>query len=325
MRRKIPWFYIIVGLVAGLLTEYIGYRLYVAEKLLIPLSILAILLGLMLEYRRITKSWKTVFETTLIAYLMSLLAFAKGKNEGNYDFEHHITLWPYYFYFIFIILVLVRYAEKITPKLTEGITLLQSVALIYWVWDFGFIEHSNIYIKVLMGISLLFPLFSFFHAFSYRPLSKKSRLLLSVLSSLIMLIFAAENIYHVHQIGLIENAPDLLQKIYIGAQYFLLGVSSIYIAENLTMLVEFLPGKGSFFNQKYFEELDLLQRKHVKRYSEEQVRKFHAFLLILFTSAIFGLNHYYQFVSRNFIIWVVFATFPIFIYFYERLTTKKVL
>jgi hypothetical protein len=41
-------------------------------------------------------------------------------------------------FFIFI-------KEKVIPKLTEGITLIQSMSIIYWIIDFGVFETQNIF------------------------------------------------------------------------------------------------------------------------------------------------------------------------------------
>ena len=65
------------------------------------------------------------------------------------------------------------------------------------------------------------------------------------------MLFAVDNIFRVYQNEQIENA-EISHGLYIGLQYFLLGVSSIYIVQNFLMLFGFFPGKGTFFNDGIF-------------------------------------------------------------------------
>jgi hypothetical protein len=201
--------------------------------------------------------------------------------------------------------------EKIIAKLTEGITLMQSIAVIYWVIDLGFMNSTYMVVKILMLIALCLALFSIYNAFSYQTLSRTSRLVLSIWSSIIMVLFAADNIYKVYQNQQIEVTQGIIQAFYIALQFFLLGVSGIYIVQNAFMLIEFLPGKYRFFNEQYFKDLEDLKRQHISRYLTQQVTRINSFLCVLITGTIFGLNYYYKLLPRNIIIWIVFVLFPI--------------
>jgi hypothetical protein len=222
---------------------------------LIPISILALIAGVLFEGKRVAEKWSSLFSITLVSLIVSMLAFLPGKREHHYQFEDHVALWPYWFIAVFSIALVISHYEKVKPRLTEGITLLQSVAVVYWVIDYGFFNTGGYFIKTLMGIGLLFSLYSAFHAFTYTQLTKSGRLTLSIWSSLIMLLFAIDNIYRVYQNEQIENAVDISQGAYIALQFFLLGVSAIYIVENFLMLMRFMPGDGSFFNAEYFSRL----------------------------------------------------------------------
>lgn len=314
---------IVIGLLILCLTIYVGFRLYNSDRRLIPISVLALIAGVLFESKRLAEKWLPVLLTALGSFIFSFLAFLPGKREHTYNFENHIEMWPYTFIFIFIIISIIVHKDKVIPKLTEGITLLQSIAVIYWVIDYGFINTNSLFLKSLMVVGLLFSLYSIFHAFTHAILSRTSRLTLSIWSSIIMLLFASDNISRVYQNDQIENTADLTHGLYIGLQYFLLGISAIYIVQNFIMLTSFLPGKGTFFNAQYYRDLKELKSDHIKRYSDIQVNILHSFFCVLLTGTIFFLNYHYQLLPRHIIIWTVFVIFPFILIIFDYATRKK--
>ena len=213
--------------------------------------------------------------------------------------------------------------EKIIPKLTEGITLMQSISIIYWIIDFGLFETQNIFVLILLSIAMLFSLFSIFHAFTNFELTRTNRLTLSIWSTIIYVIFAVENILLVFENNQIENVNGITNVIYIALQYFLLGASGVYIVQSYLMLLGFLPGKGSFFNSLYYKELKELKSDHIKRYSAEQINISHSFLCVLFLGLVFYANFVFNIVPKNIAIWIVFVSFPIILNLYEHIKNKK--
>ncbi|WPO79959.1 hypothetical protein [Flavobacterium sp. KACC 22761] len=213
--------------------------------------------------------------------------------------------------------------DKIIPKLTEGITLLQSLAVFYWIWDFSYLKNHFLLLFFIIGFIAPFWAFSVFHAFSKRELTKKSRLILSIWSIFIFLLFSIENIIRTFQNQQIENTGNLFESLYIGLQYFLLGVSSVYIVQNYCMLIAFLPSKGSFFNKKYYAEIKEAKAEHINRFSTEQIKISNALFCLIFASTFFYLNHFYKAVPKNIAIWLVFVTFPILLNFYKSLKQRN--
>lgn len=313
-----------LGIVSILLLLFISYRIYVSERTLIPISIFALIVGAIFQTKLLIKNWAIVLFATLISLIFSLLVFLPNKREYEYDFEDHIEIWPFAFLLIFLMLSVFFAKDKVTPKLTEGITLMQSIAIIYWIVDFGFLKTNNIFLIVLMTIGLILSIFSIFHAFTHAELNRTNRLILSIWSTIIYVVFALEYVFIVFQNLQIENAENLTSGMYIALQYFLLGVSGVYIVQNFLMLVGFLPGKNSFFNSLYYKELKELKSEHIKRYSIEQVNVFHSLFCILFTSGVFYINHEYKIVSRNIAIWVVFTSFPFVLIISEFLIRKTI-
>jgi hypothetical protein len=277
----------------------------------------------MLEYKSITKSWKTFMLTFLGAYLLSFIAFVPGENHNMDNLAGHMKFWPYAFCIIFITIAVVSYEKKIIPKLSEGITMLQSVALIYWVTDLNFIGSQYNAIRVFMVIGLIFSIYSLYNAFSYRILTNNSRFVLSFWSSLIMMVFALDNLWSLFINNKIDNSDDLGIVIFNMFQYFVLGISSIYIVQNFSMVFGFLPEQGKLFKNEYLNNLAKFKKMHIERYSSRQVKKIYALIVLLFVSSLFGLNYYFDLLPRNFVIWIVFILYPLVLLVFELIRKKK--
>ncbi len=284
-------------------------RAYTSDRLLVPASLFALIAGMLLEYRRIAKKWTTVLWTALGAFAVSFVAFLPGKREHNYNIETHIQMWPYAFCAFFLLAAIAAHKEHVTVRLHEGMTLLQTLALTYWCIDAGALEVRtpfSISALVLLGGVCVYALL---HAFLPWSLSRRTRLWLSFWSSCIMLFLAGDNIRHVYGLGYVETTGDWTAIILIIGNYFLLGVSSIYMAQNAAMLFGFLPGKSEA-RKAYRKRIAELKDDHDKRYSDEQAPFGVALLCLVFAGAVFGLNMHWQVVRSNFAIWAVFLTFP---------------
>jgi hypothetical protein len=173
-----------------------------------------------------------------------------------------------------------------------------------------------------LSIGLILALFTIYTAFKKDPLSKNTRLLLSLWSSVIMLLFAIDNTYRVYTTQNIGHAGNFIGTLYTLINFFILGVSSIYIIQNIYMLIGFLPGRGEFFNDAYFKKIKELKAEHIERYSMEPVSARNSIICILFTGSIFALNYFYNFLPRNLLIWMQFICFPIVINVWDRITIR---
>jgi hypothetical protein len=308
-----------IGLILIPLTFYIFYRMRISHHRLIPISVIALLIGAVLENKRLSEKWKNVFYTVLASFILSFLAFIPGKHES---FETHILIWPYCFLFFFVIISIGFYEKKLIPRLTEGVTLVLSIAIIYWVIDHGFYNSKSFFFKLFMIIGLLFSIFSIFNAFTDIKLTKNTRLILSIWSSIIMILLSIDNIYHVYQDKQVEDAVFLIDKFLIGINYFLLGICSVYIVQNFMMIIEFFPGHSEFFNAAYYKRIKKLKKEHIDRYSDNQVNIFLSLTCFTIIGAFFILNYYMKFLSRNIAIWIVFFVFNNILYLYDFLKIK---
>lgn len=298
---------------------FICYRMYISERTLIPVSIFTLIIGVIFQTKRLTKDWKIIFTAGITSLIISFFSFLPGKTEYEYNFENHIEIWSFVFLIFFLCFITIFAKEKVIPKLTEGITLMQSMATIYWVADYGLWETQNLFLILLMIIGLFFSLFSIFHAFTHTELTRANRLALSIWSTIIYVAFAVEHIYNVFENEKIENSQSFISGCYIAIQYFLLGISGVYIVQSYIMLVGFIPAKGTLLNGQYRKDFKELKNEHIERYSIEQIDILHSLFCVIFSGGIFYLNYEYKIVPRNIAIWIVFFCFPFILYIYEYL------
>lgn len=292
-------------------TAYIVYRLHKSHDHLISISFFALFAGLIFECRRLANKWSDIFPIMFWSFVISFFAFLPGKKEYVYIFENHIRTWPYVFLLVFIFGYIIYFKEKVTFKLSEGFTLLQTIAVIYWFVDCDLVDMENKLWLPVMVSGLFCSLYAAFHVFTYTHLTHTHRLLLSLWSSIVMLLFAGENIYITFTLDQIENANKISHAIYVAFQYFLLGICSIYMVQNFFMLLQFLPGKHRFFNDAYFKDLAELKEEHIGRYSDQQVYILHSALVVVLAGADFYINYYYQLLPRHMAIWAVFFVYPV--------------
>ncbi len=283
--------------------------------------LLPLIAGVIFENRRLSSDWNTILLKILGSVFLSFIAFLPYKREDIYSFENHIREWPYWFISFFVLMSVIYHEKKIIPKLTEGITLLQSISIIYWIIDIGFLNDNNVFSITLMGIGLMFCLLSFLHAFTYMRLTKNWRLTLSIWSSLIMIIFAMDHIYRVLNFTLFIEY-QLLNEILNILQYFLLGVSLIYIFQNANMLMVYLPDRSGAYGKSQMIEIRKMNENHIKRYSLKQINIGDAFLVLIASSIIYYLNYEYKLMPRHTLIWSVFWIAP-FLVIGRKLVTKK--
>jgi len=315
--------FIWVSIILSPLIIYISYRIFTSDNRLIPISVIALISGVIIENKQLTQKWSAVFNVTLFAFVLSFYCFLPDRHESNYIFDNHIQTWPYTFLFLFIIFTIVFNKDKLIPDISEGITLLMSVAIIYWIIDHGFFDNSSNLLKIILITGFLFAGFSIINAFIDIPLTKGLRLFLSLWSSIIMALLAIDNIYSIYSQGQIEDSPLLMDKLVIGLQYFLLGISSIFIAQNIIMIIGFLPSRGRFFNDEYFKDLKTLTNDHINRYSDKQSNFFLSLFSIIITGTFFALNYHFNFLPGNTAIWIVFFLLNKLVYIYN--TKEKVL
>jgi hypothetical protein len=310
---------VVLGVVGLALTIYIGYRTSISDRKLFSVSLLALFAGLLFESFRVSDKWKNVIYIFVGAYFCSLLTFLPGKHETSYNFENHIETWPFYFILFFTFAFALINRDKVTAKLSEGITLLLSLSLIYWTIDYGFTNFQIWFAITILAIVLILSAFSILNALTNIQLSKTTRLTLSVWSTIIMLAFAIDNIISVINNQDIESSKYLSQALYVGLQYFFLGISAVYVMQNCLLLAAFLPSKNVDYKYTLKENI----KDHIDRYSDKQVFIGYSLFCILYAGSIFWLNYTYQVLPRNTMIWFVFLTFPLILQLIDFINGRK--
>lgn len=309
--------FVTVTIIAVVFTVFIGYRIAVSPQKLFTVGMLALFGGLLFESIRVSENPKFILPIFIGAYVFSLLIFLPDKNDFPYNLEGRLKVWPYYFMAIYAFGFIVFNQEKVTQKLTEGITLLLSVSLIYWLIDLGIGRFRTTFGYILMGIVFVFSAFSILNALSKMKLTRTNRLILSIWSSIIILIFTIDNLIGVFDAGKTAS-PLLSERLYLSLQYFFLGISAIYILQNYFMIAMFLPGKNSNYKEDFREAVS----EHINRYSDRQVLVGHSLFCIVYTAVIYGLNYKFEILPRHTTIWLVIFSFPILIGLYEGISSK---
>lgn len=280
----------------------------------LTLSYLAFFLGSVLEFKRISQDWGKVFKCLSISVPVSLLVFLFHSKNQPYSFQGNLDLWPIFFSFIFIGSATLMYAKELTVKLGEGTTMLHSLVILYYFIERGYYLPSIIVCLVPTG-------FSVYHALSYRELTHRSRLLLSLWSSAVMIFFAGVYMISVFQTPGIEKsiAENMFAEATLSAfRYFFMGASGIYIFHNVLMLLPYLPGRTELFLPEYRERLRRLNETHIERYSHGQVeRKISLFILAL-VGALLSANFYTKLIAPVFLVWICFVLIPPVIGWFER-------
>lgn len=303
----------LLAFLAILFLIYILFRISISERKLFSLTFFPLLLGIIYENRRSLIDWFSIAIKALGALIFSFLAFLPEERELNYVFEKHFIIWPYTFLGLFVLFSLFFTFQKVVPKLNEGISLIQSISILYWLFDLEFFNFENGFLIILILIPIFISLYSLFHAFSNIPINIKSRLYLSVFSSIIMIIFSFKHIFRVITSFEVEEIT-ILNGLLILVQFFILGVASMYIIQNLSMLAVYLPDKYSFYDKAHMKAIRAMNKMHIDRYSDKQVTRFDSIFCIIFCLTMYVSNHKYQFVPRHTAIWIVFLTFPLFLY-----------
>lgn len=305
---------LILGILDFIITLYSAYGAFVINNnITFSLSLLALFAGLFYESFKIFQNSKNFIFTFIVSYFASL--FFCSHAILTFDFELLIMIWPYSFILFYTIGIAIYNKDKVTAKLTEGITLLLSLSLIYWVIDYGFINVDNLFVKLILILGLVSSGFSIINALTNIKLSRTTRLILSIWSTIVMFSFAIDNVLRVLNNGDIENTKYLSLRVSIALQYFLLGVSAVYIIQNFLLLISLLPQKGGNYKKDFKES----KKEHIYRYSDKQVNIKLSLFCILYSVTIYILNYKFQILPRHTMIWLVFLTFPIISYFTNRL------
>lgn len=310
-----------MGVCGIIITFFIAYKSESLGANILPLSTVFIFLGITFQNWRLTQKWKTVFYIIFASYLFSFFVFMPWKHEKGYSLVNHIESWNYLFLAIYIGASVYIHWKKILPKLTEGITLIQSIAIWYWLIEISEPQYAPFYSMVAFFLGCI-TVYVLFHAFTKTVLQRRDRFMLSIWSTIIMIAFGLDSIMYAYSLWEIETYTVLDNFIKIGGQYFLIWCSIIYTVQNVLMIVGYLPDKNTFFNERYFQEIKKLSNEHIQRYSPKQVSRIDSLFVVCLVVGIFMINHKFQIASRQTATWWVFVFLPIILHYFNTYIKK---
>lgn len=297
----------VLGAVACIHLFCVLYVVFFSDNRIFTLGLIAVFAGLLYESFRTLEDKLTVLGVFMVAYFLSIFPFLSIGGHYFQSLRDGVQSWPILFVGAYAFCFLAVYRDNPKEKLTEGITLLQSLSIIYWAIDYGFINMHDRFILAMLTVALAFSALSILSALTYIHLSRGMRLALSIWSSIVMLAFAADNIFRVFNYPAVEDTPYLSEGVYLWLQYFFLGTSVVHILHNLLLLLGFFPSK----HRKYKETLAENTAMHLRRYSDNQVFVGHALLGLFYALVVYSLNYKYQILPKHTMIWFVFFSFPL--------------
>lgn len=295
---------------------FIAYILYRSEKSVVPLSIFALLAGVFLESKRLSKKWSTVFYKFLASLAISAFSFLPFSDETSYNVEGHITTWIYVFLFTFLFISLGFYREKIKLFLSEGVTLNLSLGIIYWLTENEFYISSFIVVKSAAALFIIVAIFTIINTFLRFKLTPTIRLLLSIWSSIVLMILALDNILNILN-NQVEDAFLIMDKIVIVLQYLFLGISSIYILLNISMLIDFIPDRSAKTKKEHIDNFNTIKSEHINRYSANKTSKKLTLICLVVSIVFYSSNYLFQFLPTNAAIWLMLFFLNNLVYFNE--------
>lgn len=316
-RRDLPK--IIIGLVAlvALFSLYIAYRIVITKQPLMSLSFLALCLGIAYESHQINKNYLENCFYLGAAYLVSLSSFLPSKHEDYYNFDHHLESWFYFLILCYLIIFILAQRSKVIAQLTESNALVVSLCFIYWLIEIQLFYVKNSIVVLLPFSAVCFALFCLMHAFLKIPLTQNNRFIMSLGTTIIVSILSVTHFFQIFQNVDISLANTWQNTFLATFQYFLLGISTIYLVQNLLLLIEFLPSRST---TNYSAELKQAFEQHTQRFSNQQSSYSSALLCLILPICLFSINAIVQFFNPLMMVWLVIFTIQLLTRLFEKYT-----
>jgi hypothetical protein len=264
-------------------------------------ALAAVAMGLVFELLWLTGSTSQVAGMSLAALALSFFGFLPYRHEPHYSYQAHLDAWPLYFVGSLLLVMIVMHRRQLIARIGEGSTLLHSIVFFYWMLDVS-ARYPGLSL-VLVIIAAVALLISVIHAWSAIPLSDGVRLGLSRWSSFVMLAFAIQAVAHAVVLAQGAGARAFLE-------FFLLGTAAGYMTTNATMLMGYLPGRGTFFNRAYFEHVRALNQEHLARFSAQQVTPTQASVVTAGVGAFLAIHWFLRPFPTTVAVWVILTVVP---------------
>lgn len=300
---------------------YLFYVAFQSEKNLIPLTMIALVFGLMYQSFKITKSIEKIIIYLMISAFLSLLAFTQGDNESIYVFVDHLEFWVYCYLFIFLLIMSIQHDKQMTLPFGEGLSLLFCLAFLYWLFENHLIDFSFILTQVLSVIAILVTTFSVLHALFKIQHNQISRFILSISTCIAIVVLSLNNLFQLMDQGDLGLNKTWTENFILLIQYFLLGVSALFLFQNVMLLLQYLPNR---YTRSYFSDIKQNTQTHIKRFSEDQISWVEAIFCLCISIFAYTLNYYFRIIPPNMCIWLVIFLCPLLIQYLFAHSTSVV-
>lgn len=289
---------------------YLFYIAFESEQSLVPLTMIALVLGLIYQSFKITKSTKRIIIYLVISAFFSLFAFFPNENETTYIFTDHLASWVYCFLIGFLLIMSVEHEKQITMPFGEGLSLLFCLAFSYWLFEKYLLNFEFILTQVLSVIVLLVTAFSILHALFKIKHNQFSRFILSISTCVAIVVLSLDNLFQLMHQGDLSLNKTWTANFILLIQYFLLGISALFLFQNMMLLLQYLPNK---YTHSYFSDIKENTQTHIKRFSEDQISWIEGVLCLGISVFVYTLNYYLRIIPPNMCIWLVIFLCPLLI------------
>ncbi|MGB3799391.1 MAG: hypothetical protein WA952_06215 [Lewinella sp.] len=273
---------------------------------LILFRVLALISGLILESYLIVGKWRYV-GWTVIPVTMTGLLIAQPIEYNPYRSPSYLLNFAGYFVYVYCLVFVTFNQKRITPNRSTGQAWLLSLSFVYWAFELfrsgGPWPVWMIPVVVLAAIPVVI---SGFHALSGIPLSKFVRTWLSVWCVAINLMLGIDYGLSVFFPSLEWGMPGSYSFEVTLLSYFLLGMSIIYIGNNMLQILEILPLHADMSKA----EKRQIRRRHMLRFSSMKVPFWQSAGCLVYALVLFVSNYVFGVLPRITMIWLVIVTFP---------------
>jgi hypothetical protein len=104
-------------------------------------------------------------------------------------------------------------------------------------------------------------------------------------------------------------------------QHFFLGVSSIYIIQNIYLIAVYFPVENWKELKHYKKHRKKFTTYHISRFSNEQVKRNHSAICVVVCGLIFSTNYFAKVLPDNLAIWLAFLIVPLILDMIEKRRT----
>ncbi|QQS18652.1 hypothetical protein IPL68_00965 [Candidatus Saccharibacteria bacterium] len=263
----------------------------------------------MIEFLRQCRNLALTQWLICLSFIMTLsLAFSlmqSADSSGSRDYL--LRWWPVLFVSVFIITIAVAsLAPKTTTfvtRVSEGLVLAQSMGVVY-ILSLSIIDgRANPLTWFGLIFSLVIVIVSAASSFIMRRLPRWLRIILSLWSAFVVLIFAIKYIKYLQNL----YQPDTL-SVQDGFTYFmkylLFGSATMYIAS-----IALLLGVWLFYGRS--KKLQSQRDIAVQRFSNYQMFPKETFIMIVYLMSLFFFQYRNPtFINADSIVWIGISTLP---------------